>query len=103
MSAPSIHVNISSTNMSLLIIIIRLFPLTPILFLILSKIDTVLVCNCWDVDGTGNDVIGDDGISIGDDGINGGGKDDIINGDGGEDIDNCVSGDGGGGDEDITV
>src|SRR6185369_11599545 len=52
MSAPSIHVNIFSTTISLLIIIIRLFPLTPILFLILSKIDTV---SCWDVDGIGDD------------------------------------------------
>jgi hypothetical protein len=59
--------------MSLSIIIIRLFPVTPILFLILSNIEVVwFVCN--DVDG------------IGDGSINGDGKDDIINGDGGEDI-----------------
>jgi len=69
-----------------------------------SKIDTVSVCNCWDVDGIGDNGIGDDGI--GDDGINGDGKDDIINGDGGEDIivwDNCVNGDDGGGDKYTTV
>jgi len=75
-----------------------------------SKIDTVSVCNRWDVDGIGDNGIGDDGIGddgIGDDGIGDDGiGDDIINGDDGEDIivwDNCVNGDDGGSDKDTTV